>query len=69
MKSNFLYIILASALLMLLSGCSFISSAQTGDTGTTGEVWYVRTGIFGSGKVYYCPAGENVCYQADMRRN
>lgn len=52
----------------LLGGCSFVSSAQGGDSGLTGEAWYVRTGFFGNTKVFYCPPDSTTCYRAEMTR-
>ena len=55
------------------SGCAAITSAMGGNTGETGEAWYVKTtGLFGlafSSKVFYCPApasGPAQCKEAKL---
>jgi hypothetical protein len=46
--------------LVASSGCAAITSAQGGNTGETGEAWYVKAkgfnGFIFSAKVFYCPA-------------
>ena len=61
-------------LFMSLSGCANIGSAMGGNTGQTGEAWYVKTtgmgGLIFSSKVFYCPqpntAGPAQCKEAKM---
>lgn len=55
------------------TGCAAITSAQGGNTGETGEAWYVKTtqfyGLALSSKVFYCPApasGPAQCKEAKM---
>lgn len=55
------------------SGCATITSAQGGNTGETGEAWYVNSkgfnGLVISSKVFYCPApasGPAQCKEAKM---
>ena len=57
-----------------LSGCANIGSAMGGNTGQTGEAWYVKTtgmgGLIFSSKVFYCQqpntAGPAQCKEAKM---
>lgn len=67
MKNMIRIAALVAVVSVLLPGCSFVTSAQGGDPTLTGEAWYARTGFFGGTKIFYCPAGQNVCYKAVFR--
>jgi hypothetical protein len=68
MKNMMKIAVLVAAVAVVLPGCSFVTSAQGGDSTTTGEAWYARTGFFGT-KIFYCPPGQYVCYKANFRMN
>jgi predicted small secreted protein len=69
MKNTIRIAAIVAAVSLMLPGCSFVTSAQGGDSTVTGEAWYARTGFFGGTKIFYCPADQNVCYKADFQMN
>ncbi len=69
MKNSIRIATIVAVVSLLLPGCSFVTSAQGGNSTMTGEAWYARTGFFGGTKIYYCPAGVNFCYKANFRMN
>jgi hypothetical protein len=73
-------IIIAVAVLSLaaVAGCSFIGSAQGGNTSMTNEAWFAEHIGLGpmlifSSHVYYCPpmgsGGASTCMEAEMIEN
>jgi hypothetical protein len=69
MKNAIRTAVFLTVISVLLPGCSFVTSAQGGDSALTGEAWYARTSFFGGTKIFYCPADQNICYKAVFRTN
>ncbi len=67
MKNTIRIAAFVAVISVLLPGCSFVTSAQGGDSTLTGEAWYARTSFFGGTKIFYYPAGHNVCFKAVFR--
>jgi len=73
--------ILAVALIVLAvaSGCTYVNSAQGGNTVQTNEAWFTEytglgpQGLIFSTRVYYCPpmcsGGASTCMEAEMIDN
>jgi hypothetical protein len=63
-------LLLSGVGLMLLSGCSFITSGQPSTTTVTGEAWYTKTRVFiipYANQIYYCDGKSTVCKEAEVR--
>jgi len=67
----------AAVLALAAGGCTFVASAQGGNTAKTNEAWFVETvglpGLVFAVHVYYCPplgsGGAATCQEAEMVEN
>ncbi len=64
--------LIAIAFLLLSGACTYVTSAQPGGLGSTGEGWYVKTTIVFfpvENDIYYCPKETPTrCVKAELKQ-